>query len=69
MELPKDESRWMSVTDEELVLRRRAYWLSLQRGHDQILDQGTVTVRIPDQNLLDVAVMRGLMERSRTGDI
>ena len=35
LELPADESQWMTVTREELVLRRRAYWLSLQQGHDE----------------------------------
>ena len=69
LELPKDESRWMTVTTEELVLRRRAYWLSLQQGHDEILGQQTVTVRIPEDNLFDVEALRTLMERSRNGEI
>ena len=59
----------MNVTGEELVLRRRAYCLSLQRNHEDIDNQQTVTVRIPERNLLDVEAMRDLMERSRTGDI
>ncbi len=69
LELPEDESRWMTVTSEELVLRRRAYWLSLQRDHEEIVDQKTVTVRIPEQNVFDVEAMRDLMERSRAGEI
>ncbi len=69
MELPSDESRWMTVTHEDLVLRRRAYWLSLQRKHEKVVRQKTITVCIPEQNLLDVEVMRNLMERSRTGKI
>ncbi len=69
LELPNDESRWMTVTDEELVLRRRAYWLSLQGDQPEIGDRKTVTVAIPEQNLFDVEAMRGLMERSRAGDI
>ena len=68
-ELPQDESRWMTVTAEELVLRRRAYWLSLQQGHDEIVGQQTVTVHIPERNVLDVKALRVLMERSRTGEI
>ena len=52
-----------------LVLRRRAYWLSLQRGHEDVLRQDTVTVRIPEGNVLDVATLQTLMERSRSGDI
>ena len=69
LELPKEVSRWMTMTTEELVLRRRAYWLSLQRDHKEVLDQTTVTVRIPGKNILDVNTMQDLMERSRVGKI
>ena len=68
LELPTDESRWMTVTAEELVLRRRAYWVSLQQGSERA-GQKTVTVCIPEGNVLDVDALRDLMERSREGDI
>ena len=67
-ELPPDESRWMTVTKEELVLRRRAYWLSL-RGFPESAGQQTRTVYIPEHNVFDVEALRELMERSRTGGI
>ena len=69
LELPEDELRWMTVTSEELVLRRRAYWLSLQLEHEEIVDQSTVTVHIPEHNVLDVDTLQRLMEQSRTGEI
>ena len=69
LELPKDELRWMTVTAEELVLRRRAYWLSLQQGPDEVVGQQTATVRIPAPNVFDVEALRTLMERSRRGEI
>ena len=69
LELPKDEVRWMTVTAEELVLRRRAYWLSLQQGHDEVVGQQTVTVHIPEHNLFDVEALRTLIEQSRNGEI
>ena len=69
LDLPQDEAQWMTVTTEELVLRRRAYWVSLQQGHEEVVRQETVTVRIPEGNVLDVATLRTLMERSRSGDI
>ena len=69
LELPKDNARWMTVTAEELVLRRRAYWLSLQQGHEEIVGKQTVTVHIPEQNVFDVETLRALMERSRKGEI
>ena len=68
-ELPDDESRWMTVTAEELVLRRRAYWLSLQREHEEVVGQGTVTVHIPENNVFNVDALRDLMERSRKGEV
>ena len=68
LELPKDESRWMTVTTEELILRRRAYWLSLQR-HEEVVGQQTTTVRIPEGNVFDVEALRTLMERSRSGEV
>ena len=69
LELPKDRSQWMTVTAEELVLRRRAYWLSLQRGFEEVVGQQTATVRIPKDNVFDVEALRTLMERSRSGEI
>ena len=69
LKLPKDKSRWMTVTTADLVLRRRAYWLSLQRGHDEVVGQKTVTVRIPKDNVFDVKALQKLMERSRSGEI
>ncbi len=68
-ELPRDASHWMTVTPEQLVLRRCAYWLSLQQEHDEVTGQETVTVRIPERNLFDVETLRMLMERSRRGEI
>lgn len=69
LDLPKDESQWMTVTAEELVLRRCAYWLSLQEGHDEGVDQKKVTVRIPERQILDVETLQALMERARRGEI
>ena len=68
LELPKEESRWMTVTEECLTLRRRAYWHSLQKGHDEIEGRSTVTVHISDRNVFDVDALRALMEKSRRGE-
>ena len=65
---PPDESQWMTVTAEALVLRRRAYWLSLQ-GRDEVPGQQSVTVRIPEHNVFDVEALQTLIEQSRNGEI
>lgn len=57
----------MTVTAEELVLRRRAYWLSLQQAEG--VDRQTVTVHIPERNVFDVDGLKSLMERSGKGEI
>ena len=70
LELSQDQSDWMMVTPEELILRRRAYWLSLQREeHGEVSNKKTVTVPVPVDQVLDVEMLKTLMERSRNGEI
>ncbi len=57
LELPRDESQWMTLTTEELVLRRRAYWASLQQGHEEVVGQETTTIHIPEDNLFDIEAL------------
>lgn len=58
----------MTITANELVLRHRAYWLSL-RGREETVNQASVTLRIPERNIFDVESLRALMEQSRQGSI
>ena len=68
LDLPKDERRWMTITTDELVLRHRAYWLNL-KGWDETVNQTSVTVQIPEQNIFNVENLQALMEQSRQGSI
>ena len=68
LDLPTDERRWMTITMDELVLRRRAYWLNL-KGWDETTNRTSVTVRIPERNIFDVKSLQALMEHSREGNI
>lgn len=68
LDLPRDESQWMTITREELVLRRCAYWLDL-RGQVERSNQDNITVYIPEGNLFDVLALTRLMEQSRRGRI
>ena len=68
LDLPKDENDWMTITTEELILRRCAYWLSLKDCPERD-NTSSVTVYIPKTNVLDVEGLRVLMERSRQGGI
>ena len=68
LDLPREPDQWMVVTADELVLRRRAYWLNL-RGYRETPNQESVTVSIPTGNVFNVANLHSLMEQSRTGRV
>ena len=68
LDLPRDQREWMTITVDELVLRRCAYWLNL-KGHEETDNRRSVNVRIPAGNLFDVNGLRALMEQSREGSL
>ena len=68
LDLPSDQREWMTITVDELVLRRCAYWLNL-KGFEATENRRSVTVRIPSGNLFDVDGLRALMEQSREGSV
>jgi hypothetical protein len=68
LDLPRDKNLWMTITADELVMRRSAYWLNL-KGYPETDNLVSITVRIPERNLFDVKNLRMLMEQSRVGVI
>lgn len=68
LSLPPDESEWLSVTPEQLVLRRCAYWVSLS-GVPETTNATSVTIPVRDVNKFDVEGLKALMERARTGAV
>ncbi|MBK7826295.1 DUF4365 domain-containing protein [Nannocystis sp.] len=53
---------WLTWTEEALVLRRSAYWLSLC-GLPATSNEGTSRVHLPRTQVFDSAGIRGLLER------
>jgi hypothetical protein len=64
---PDDEAEWLSQTEEGLVIRGSAYWLSL-RGAPVSTAKKVVRIRIPRGNVFSVSQVRGLMERLERGE-
>lgn len=64
LDLPRDEQQWLAITEDELVIRNRAYWKDL-RGYGETSHRERIPVGIPRANLFDVAGLRYLMEQSR----
>lgn len=66
--LPRNEEQWLSISEDELVLRRCAYWLNL-KDEPETNNNASITVSIPEQNIFDVDALRMLMDQSRRGRI
>ena len=66
--LPEDERAWMTMTPNEIILRKCAYWLNL-RGWKETDNRSSVTVRVPEGNLFTVEALRDLMEQAGRGKI
>jgi len=65
--LPEDEARWIEQTEDHLLLRNAAYWLSL-KGQGPTRNQKSVRVSLPRVHLFSVQALESLMERVRRGE-
>jgi len=63
--LPEDEADWVVQSDEELLLRKCAYWLVLRGGLD-VQSVSTVRVSIPRENLLTANALLEIIGRKIT---
>jgi hypothetical protein len=64
--LPAEEADWLAQTEEHLLLRHCAYWLSL-RGWEPTTRQQMVRVTIPRANVFSVAALHAIMDRVKKG--
>lgn len=62
--LPDEETQWTEQTEDQFLLRRAAYWISL-KGQEPSANNRTVRVVIPRQNLLTITALQTLMQRVR----
>ncbi|MCY4414920.1 MAG: DUF4365 domain-containing protein [Chloroflexi bacterium] len=67
LDMPKPEEDWITISTEELVLRRCAYWLNLHGASPSTASMPTV--QIPKSQIFDVATLQMLMEESRKGSL
>src|SRR5205085_1654536 len=65
--MPESESEWCDHTEERLLLRKCAYWMTL-KGMPPTPNTKTVRVEIPRANRFNVEALNALMERVRAGD-
>ena len=65
--LPGDKASWLKCTLEELTFRKSAHWVSL-RGAANVDNETSVTVHIPEQNLLTPESLHEIALRFSIGE-
>ncbi len=65
--LPENVDDWLHHSEDELILRRCAYWKSL-RGEPET-DQQTKTVHIPAVNMFDQVQLAAMWSRVKNGGL
>lgn len=65
--MPEEESHWLVQTNDELCLRRCAYWFSLESSPGTS-NTDTVTVRVPVGNVFDSSKLVDLMQQAERGE-
>lgn len=64
LDLHDDQTEWLTITHEQLALKRCAYWVDLT-NHPGTTNTTSVTVDVPRSNLLNVEGLVGRMDWSR----
>lgn len=65
--VPADEPAWVEQTEDHLLLRKCAYWLSL-RGMGPTTNTRTLRVSIPRGQVFSAEALSNLMGRIRKGE-
>lgn len=66
--VPSELDQWLTQDQEQMVLRRCAYWTSL-RGLEASANTQTVRVSFPASQVFSVEALRGIMDRIGGGGL
>ena len=65
--LPADNSDWLSVTADQLIMKQCAWWCSLE-GQEPTKNQATKRITIPDGQIFSPTTLINLMEKVKGGE-
>ena len=65
--VPENIGEWIQYSEQEMLLRHCAYWLSL-RGMSETENTNRVTVELPRNNQFTAAALQSIMQRISQGD-
>lgn len=60
--MPENDAEWLHSNAEELICRRCVRWVSLRNAPE--VTQGSITVYVPEQNVLNPAALRELARKA-----
>ena len=66
--VPGDEVQWLGQSDDHLLIRHCAYWLSLV-GRPPTTAKKTVRVAVPRANVFSVPALQGIVQRVQRGEV
>lgn len=64
--MPEDKKEWVTVTTEQTILKKCAWWCSL-KGKPKTNNKETIRVEIPDNQLLTPSELLRLIEKVKVG--
>ena len=62
--LPADKSKWAELTDSEMLLRHRTFWLDLSRC-PETTNTSKIRLRLPVKNVLTASSLTAIMTDAR----
>lgn len=65
--LPKSEDEWLSVTENEMIIRRCAWWYSL-KGRPSTNNSATKRIQIPRNQIFSPESLIELMKKAKGGE-
>lgn len=65
--LPPQHADWLACSEEQLALKRCAYWASIRNAPEADNDSGK-TVKVPKSQLLNPENLKALVERLSLGN-
>ena len=62
--LPQDESEWLSVSPEQMILKKACYWMKIEGNFTK--NSTTQRIQIPQSQLFDVSAIQSLLNQIKT---
>jgi hypothetical protein len=63
--LPENQDEWLTLTEDELVLKKCAYWTGVKNA--PLCNRDSITIYIPQKNLLSVAQLQTIVNDISNG--